>query len=171
MKNINTPAGRKVLTLILALGICLIASYISAYYTTPSLSWYAGLIKPDLTPPAWIFAPVWSVLYIMMGLSLYTILQSGSKKKDVRLGLNFFLFQLLMNVAWSYAFFGLHSTFYGLITIILLWALLLCTMISLLRFTAIGTALLLPYLFWVTFAAILNYLILTLNPISYSLLP
>jgi benzodiazapine receptor len=167
----NTPAGRKVLTLTLALGICLIASYIAAYYTTPSLPWYAGLIKPDLTPPAWIFAPVWSVLYIMMGLSLYTIFQQGIKKKDVRLGLDFFAFQLLLNVAWSYAFFGLHSTFYGLVCIILLWVILLCTIIQLLRFTYVGAALLLPYLFWVTFAAILNYLILTLNPISYSLLP
>jgi tryptophan-rich sensory protein len=166
---VNTPAGRKVLTLILALGICLLASYIAAYYTTPSLGWYAGLIKPDLTPPAWIFAPVWSVLYIMMGLSLYTVLQSGFRNKDVKLGLAFFMFQLILNIAWSYTFFGLHSTFYGFISIVVLWVALLCTILMLLRFTVTGAALLLPYMFWVTFAAILNYLIMTMNPVSYGL--
>ena len=142
---------------------------IAAYYTTPSLGWYTGLIKPDLTPPGWLFAPVWSVLYIMMGLSLYTVLRSDTKKHDVRLGLVFFLFQLLLNVAWSYAFFGLHSTFYGFISIVALWAVLVCTVLQLLKFSVSGAALLLPYLFWVTFAAILNYLIMTLNPLSYGL--
>jgi translocator protein len=162
-------AGKKILILILSLGICLLASYIAALYTTPSLPWYTGLIKPDLTPPVWIFAPVWSVLYIMMGLSLYTIIRAGIHRKDVMLGLVLFALQLLLNVAWSYVFFGLHSTFFGFIALVALWAILLCTVIQLLRFSVGAAALLLPYLFWVTFAAFLNYLIMTLNPISYAI--
>lgn len=164
-----SSVGRKIFILILSLGICLFASYIAAYYTTPSLGWYTGLIKPDLTPPAWIFAPVWTVLYIMMGLSLYRVIRSGLKNRDVKLGIMFFMFQLFLNIGWSYVFFGLHSTFFGFISLVALWAILLCTIIQLLRFSVAAAALLLPYLFWVTFAAFLNYLIMTMNPISYAL--
>jgi translocator protein len=164
-----STAGKKIFILILSLGICLLASYIAAFYTTPSMPWYTGLIKPDLTPPAWIFAPVWSVLYVMMGLSLYTIIQAGIHRKDVIIGLVLFALQLLLNVAWSYVFFGLHSTFFGFVALVALWAILLCTVIQLLRFSVGAAALLLPYLFWVTFAAFLNYLIMTLNPISYAI--
>ena len=165
----TSSVGRRIIVFILSLGICLLACYIAAYYTTPSLPWYTGLIKPDLTPPAWIFAPVWTVLYILMGFSLYRVVRSGLKNKDVTLGLAFFMLQLLLNVGWSYVFFGLHSTFFGFIGLVALWAILLCTIIQLLRFSVGAAVLLLPYLFWVTFAAFLNYLIMTLNPISYSL--
>jgi len=166
----TSSVGRKIVVFILSLGICLFASYIAACYTTPSLGWYTGLIKPDLTPPAWIFAPVWTVLYVMMGLSLYRVVTSGMNNKDVRLGFAFFMFQLLLNVGWSYVFFGLHSTFFGFIGLVALWAILLCTIIQLLRFSVAAAVLLLPYLFWITFAAFLNYMIMTLNPISYTLL-
>ncbi|HVN73355.1 MAG TPA: TspO/MBR family protein [Methanoregula sp.] len=165
----KSSAARKFVLLVISLAIAIIAGYIAAYYTLPSLSWFTGLIKPELTPPVWIFQPVWTVLYIMMGLSLYRILTHGLKKKDAWLGLVFFVFQLALNITWSYLFFGLHSIFFGFICILALWAILLCTIIQLLRFSVSSAALLLPYLFWVTFVAFLNYLIMTLNPISYSL--
>ena len=72
--------GKKILTFIIAIGICLLAGYIGSYYTTPSIAtWYAGLHKPDLTPPSWVFAPVWTFLYILMGISLYLTIRSGLK--------------------------------------------------------------------------------------------
>ena len=161
--------ARNFILLVFSLGTAILAGYIAAYYTVPSLPWFTALIKPELTPPVWIFQPVWTLLYIMMGLSLYRILANGIRKKDAMLGFAFFVFQLLLNIGWSYMFFGLHSIFFGFICIIGLWLILLCTIIQLLRFSVSAAALLLPYLFWVTFVAFLNYLIMTLNPISYSL--
>lgn len=162
-------AGKKFLALILALGICLLAGYIGAYFTMPSLPiWYAGLAKPDLTPPSWVFGPVWTVLYILMGFSLYLIWQSGAGRKEVTLGLAFFLLQLLLNAGWSYVFFGLHSVFFGFIGIVMLWVVLLCTIVQLLKFSFGAALLLLPYMFWLTFAVFLNYAIMTLNPASVS---
>lgn len=165
------PTGKKILILMVSIGICLLAGYIGAYFTMPSLPlWYAGLSKPDLTPPSWVFGPVWAVLYILMGFSLYLIWQSGVRRKEVSLGLAFFLLPLLLNVGWSYVFFGLHSLVFGLIGIVLLWVVLLCPIIQLLRFSVGGALLLFPYLFWLTFAVFLNYSIMTLNPVSLNAL-
>jgi len=162
-------AGKRLTVLIFSLAVCIIAGYIAAYYTAPSLPWFAKLVKPDLTPPDWVFQPVWTVLYIMMGLSLYRVLMASDSKRERFLGIAFFVFQLILNMTWSYLFFGLHSIFFGFVCIIALWAILLCTVIQLLRFSVSAAALLLPYLFWVTFVAFLNYLIMTLNPISFDL--
>ena len=157
--------GKKILTLIIAVGICLLAGYIGSYYTTPEIpTWYAGLQKPDINPPSWVFAPVWTVLYIMMGFSLYLILLSDLKKQEVQFGLILFIFQLMVNIGWSFFFFGLHSTFYGFLAIVLLWAVLLCTIIQVWRFSIPAAVLLMPYFVWVSFAGYLNYEILILNP-------
>jgi benzodiazapine receptor len=160
----------KIVSLILALGICLMAGVVGSQYTSPSIpSWYAGLAKPDLTPPSWVFGPVWTVLYIMMGLSLYLILQSGLKNGEVAFGLILFIFQLLLNVGWSYVFFAGHSTLFGFVVIVALWAVLLSTIIQVSRFSIAGAALLIPYLIWVSFAAYLNYAIMMMNPITFNL--
>jgi len=157
--------GKKILTLIIAVGICLLAGYIGSYYTTPEIpTWYASLQKPDINPPSWVFAPVWTILYIMMGISLYLILQSDLKKQEVQFGLILFIFQLMVNIGWSFFFFGLHSTFFGFLAIVLLWAVLLCTIIQVWRFSIPAAVLLLPYFVWVSFAGYLNYAILILNP-------
>jgi benzodiazapine receptor len=162
--------GKKIVNFVLALGICLLAGYIGSYYTTPEIpTWYAGLNKPDLTPPSWVFGPVWTVLYVLMGLSLYLIVQSGLKSTEVKVGLALFALQLILNVGWSFFFFGQHSTFWGLLAIILLWALLLCTIIQVFRISFAAALLLLPVLVWITFAAVLNYQIMILNPISFGI--
>jgi tryptophan-rich sensory protein len=156
---------KKVVSLVLAIGICLLAGYVGSTYTTPSIpTWYAGLQKPDLTPPSWVFAPVWTALYILMGISLYRIWQSGITNGEVLAGLVLFALQLGLNVGWSYLFFGWHSVFFALMCIIALWAVLLCTIIQVSRFSVIGGALLIPYLIWVSFATYLNYMIMLLNP-------
>jgi len=162
--------GKKIIYFVVAIGICLLAGYIGSYYATPGIpTWYAGLEKPDLTPPSWIFGPVWTVLYILMGLSLYLILQSGLKNPEVKVALVLFIFQLVLNVGWSFFFFGQHSTFYGFLAIVLLWAILLCTIIQVFRISFAASLLLLPVLVWITFAAVLNYLIMTLNPTSFGI--
>lgn len=158
----------KIILLALAVGLCLGAGYIGSMYTTPSIpTWYAGLQKPDFTPPSWVFAPVWTALYILMGISLYLIIQHGLKDSEALYALIFFAAQLAFNVAWSYVFFGLHSTFFGLMCIIALWCLILCTMVQAFRVSAASGALLIPYFLWVTFATILNYTIMTMNPVNY----
>jgi benzodiazapine receptor len=162
--------GKKILTLIFAVGICLLAGYVGSYYTTPEIpTWYAGLQKPDLNPPSWVFAPVWTVLYTLMGISLYLIVQSNLKSQEVQFGLILFIFQLMVNIGWSFFFFGLHSTFFGFLAIVLLWAVLLCTIIQVWRFSIPAAVLLIPYFIWVSFAAYLNYAILVLNPTIFGI--
>ncbi len=162
--------GKKILTFVIAIGICLLAGYIGSYYTTPAITtWYAGLHKPDFTPPSSVFAPVWTALFILMGISLYLVVQSGLKNPEVQFGLVLFLFQLIVNVGWSFAFFGLHSTFFGFMVIVLLWAVLLCTIIQLFRFSIPAALLLIPYFGWVCFAGYLNYGFLILNPGSFGI--
>ena len=113
--------GKKILTFVIAVGICLLAGYIGSYYTTPAIpTWYPGLQKPDINPPSWVFAPVWTFLFILMGISLYLILQSDLKNQEVQFGLILFIFHLMVNIGWSFFFFGLHSTFFGFLAIVLL---------------------------------------------------
>ena len=162
---------RSIILFLLAIGICLGIAYVGSLYMTPAIpAWFDILQKPDFTPPSWIFGPVWTVLYVLMGFSLYMIFQTGIKKKDVSLGLILFVAQLVFSFAWVYLFFGLHSTFYGLITCIALWFLVLCTVVQVSRFSVPGAAILIPYFLWVTVTLVLNFLILTMNPISYDLL-
>jgi benzodiazapine receptor len=162
--------GKKILTLIFAVSICLLAGYVGSYYTTPAIpTWYAGLQKPDITPPSWVFAPVWTALYILMGISLFLILQSDLKIQEVQFGLILFIFQLMVNIGWSFFFFGLHSTFFGFLAIVLLWAVLLCTIIQVWRFSIPAAVLLIPYFVWVSFAGYLNYEILVLNPAIFGI--
>jgi len=162
--------GKKILYVVIAVGICLLAGYIGSYYTTPAIpTWYAGLQKPDLNPPSWVFAPVWTVLYILMGISLYLIVQSDLKNQEVQIGLILFIFQLIVNIGWSFFFFGFHSTFFGFMAIVLLWAVLLCTILQVWRFSIPAAALLIPYFCWVSFAGYLNYAILILNPGSFGM--
>jgi tryptophan-rich sensory protein len=163
-------AGKKILLLVIAFGICLLVGYIGSYYSTPEIpTWYASLQKPDLTPPSWVFGPVWTLLYIFMGLSLYWILLSGLTSQEAKLGMILFIFQLVLNVGWSFFFFGLHSTFFSFLVIVMLWAVLLCTIIQVFRFSIPAAALLIPYIGWVSFAAYLNYAILILNPTYFGI--
>jgi tryptophan-rich sensory protein len=163
-------AGKKILLFVIALGICLLAGYIGSYYTTPEIpTWYASLQKPDLTPPSWVFAPVWTVLFIFMGVSLYWIFESGLKNQEAKLGLILFIFQLVLNVGWSFFFFGLHSTFFSFLIIVMLWAVLLCTIVQVFRFSIPAATILFPYICWISFVAYLNYAILILNPTYFGI--
>ena len=135
----------------------------SLFTTTGPGSWYSTLIKPAFNPPAWIFAPVWTLLYILMGISLYLVIMEGIKGRDVRIPLLVFTIQLILIILWSYAFFGLESTFFGLLVIILLWISIVATMILFYPVRKAAAWLLVPYILWVSFATLLTYTIYSLN--------
>lgn len=151
--------------LIISIVICLLAGFIGSIFTTPSIdSWYTELQKPFFNPPNWIFAPVWTALYILMGISFYIIWnKTNFKSKESRIAGMFFGIQLLLNLFWSIIFFGLESPFFAFVEIILLWFAIIFTMIYFYRISRPAAYLLVPYILWVSFAAILNFSIYLLN--------
>lgn len=126
-------------------------------------TWYEGLNKPFFAPPNWIFGPVWTLLYLLMGVSLYLLWVSHAPKKRVQTARTYFFAQLFFNFIWSPVFFGLQSPLLGLIVIVLLWILIVRSIQLLLPISKIAGYLLLPYLAWVSFATLLNFAILVLN--------
>jgi benzodiazapine receptor len=146
--------------------ICLLAAAAGSIVTVTGInSWYAFLNKPWFTPPNWVFGPVWTILYILMGISLAMVWGAWSEKNPLaKTGLILFGIQLALNVAWSYLFFGLQSPLLGLVGIILLWIAILATVIWFWRIRRLAAILLLPYLTWVTIASFLNYYVFVLNP-------
>lgn len=152
----------KIPKLLLSIGLCFGAGIVGSFFTVSAIpTWYATLNKPSFSPPNWVFGPVWTVLYILMGISLYLVWISKSKAKQH--ALNLFFVQLGLNALWSIVFFGLHSPFLALLTIIVLWAMIILTMRAFLKINKISGWLLVPYLVWVSFATYLNYSIWALN--------
>ena len=127
-------------------------------------TWYQTLQKPTFSPPNWIFGPVWTILYFLMGVAAYLIWIKGLEKMAVKTALKFFLVQLLFNFLWSILFFGLHSPILALIDILILWILIVITVIKFYKISKTASYLLIPYLLWVSFATILNLSIVLLNP-------
>jgi len=126
-------------------------------------AWYPTIEKPWFTPPGWLFGPVWTVLYILMGVAAYLVWRKGWARSTVRVGLRWFLIQLVLNALWSPAFFGLRSPVAGLIIIVPLVLAILRTLLVFRRVSAVAAWLLSPYLAWTTFATVLNISIVVLN--------
>lgn len=148
-----------------AIAVCLLAGFIGSIFTTSAIpTWYAGLVKPALNPPAWVFGPVWTVLYILMGIALYLVWSRGWEHKNVQVATAIFAVQLVLNVLWSYLFFGMQAPYFALIEIVLLWIAIVMTVAAFYRVSVSAALLLVPYLLWVSFAAYLNYGIYALNP-------
>lgn len=151
--------------LIAAVAVCQMAAILGSIFTTPAIpTWYAGLRKPDLAPPNWVFAPVWTILYLLMGISLFFILNVGPERRPVREPVVIFGVQLALNILWSYLFFGMQSPLLGLIGIVALWVMIVLTIVSFFKVSKLAALLLVPYLIWVGFASYLNYALLILNP-------
>lgn len=144
---------------------CLCIGYFSGIITRESIEvWYPTLIKPSFNPPNWIFAPVWSALYVMMGIAAGMVWNRiETDRINVRKGLRFFAIQLALNFLWSYLFFGLHNPLLALVELIVLWLMIFETYVVFKKVDKIAGMLLLPYLGWVTFAGILNAAIFWLN--------
>lgn len=150
--------------LLISIVACQCAGLIGAVFTTPAIpTWYATLQKPAFTPPNWLFAPAWTTLFLLMGISASIIWHRGLENRQVKAALMIFLIQLILNMLWSIAFFGLQSPISGVIIIVLLWAAILLTIIVFFKISRLAGSLLLPYIGWVTFAAILNVSISILN--------
>ncbi len=186
--------------LVIAVGVSLGAGVVGAIFTTPAVQsdWYLELIKPALNPPAWVFGPVWTILYVLMGIAAFlvwkrhpypavepsvhygagklpTSLKLRGTNENVRMSrgwrwaIGLFLIQLVLNTLWSVIFFGLHSPGGALIEIIFLWLAILATIAAFYKISKPAAWLLVPYILWVSFALYLNYSIWALQEISVSL--
>ena len=154
----------KIIRLIVSIIICQLAGIIGSFFTASSVStWYPGLIKPSFNPPSWIFSPVWITLFVLMGISLYLVWEKGIEAKGVRPGLTVFGIQLVLNMFWSIIFFGLKAPTFAFIEIMILWAAILITILRFYKISKTAAYLLIPYLLWVSFAAVLNLAIAVLN--------
>ena len=145
--------------------ICLVVGYVSSMYTRSSITtWYPTLEKPFFNPPNWIFAPVWTLLYILMGVSAGLIWDKiASQKELVKKGLLLFSIQLILNAFWSILFFGWNNILLSLIEIILLFLFIFETYLTFKKLDKTASLLLLPYMAWVLFASILTASIYFLN--------
>lgn len=150
--------------LFLCIAGCQLTGIIGGSFTGDAIStWYAYLNKPSFSPPNWVFAPVWTTLYILMGTAFYLILKKGWEKKKVKEAGAFFITQLVLNLIWTPAFFGLRSTILALIIVIPLWILIAITIKKFYILSKPAAYMLIPYLLWVTFAAVLNASLWYLN--------
>jgi len=148
--------------LIAAIIITQLAGIIGSFFTVSSvIIWYVTLNKPFFNPPSWLFGPVWIILYLMMGVALYIVWNNRTKKSNTALTL--FGIQLVLNSLWSILFFGLKNPLLAFIEIIILWVLILFTIIYFKKESKTAAYLLIPYILWVSFAAILNLAIFLLN--------
>ena len=153
--------GRRTLVLVGWLALCFAASGTAVFVSTGG--WYADLRKPSWNPPAWIFGPVWTLLYVMMAVAAWLIWREGGWKAQGQ-ALGLFLLQWLLNALWTPLFFGMHRSGLAFAEIIMLWLVLAATLGLFWRVRKAAGALLMPYLAWVSFAAALNFTIWRLNP-------
>ena len=152
------------LKLIIALTVPLSVGWIGSLFTSPEINgWYSTLAKPALNQPNWIFGPVWTTLFILMGIAAFLIWRRGLNNKNVQAALAIFVFQLFLNVFWSLLFFGIHSPMVAFTEIISLWLAILALILAAYRVSRPAAYLLIPYVFWVSFATYLNYAIWQLN--------
>jgi len=153
-----------VIKLIVCLALTFSAAFIGSIFTRDAVNnWYATLNKPSFTPPDWLFGPVWTILYILMAISAFIVWQKGLANPAVRIALTIYLIQLILNGFWSVIFFSLKLPWLAFIEIILLWSAIVFTILMFARVSIIAALLLVPYMLWVSFAAVLNFSIWLLN--------
>jgi translocator protein len=145
--------------------LCLfVGGVLGSLFTTPSIpTWYVTLVKPVYQPPNWLFGPVWTILYVLMGISAFIVWSSSAQKNIKNAALLVFLVQLGLNALWSPIFFALHWLFLAFAEIVVLWVAILITILQFNKISKAASILLLPYFLWVSFASILNLHIWLLN--------
>ena len=158
------PSARSTGLLVLCIAIPLVIGISGSFFTMPDITgWYATLQKPSFNPPAWIFGPVWTLLYILMGASLWLVLKDGIAERSVQYAVILFAAQLAANLAWSIIFFGMHLIFVAFVEILVLFALIAATAFTFKRINPAAAWLLVPYLCWTAFASVLTGTIWLLN--------
>ncbi|MDC6365519.1 MULTISPECIES: TspO/MBR family protein [Flavobacteriaceae] len=156
---------KRIVYIAISVAICLLIGFLSSFATQSSVNdWYFTLQKPSFNPPNEVFAPVWSILYVLMGISAGIVWSKGFHHIWVKTALYHFGFQLLFNALWSIVFFGLKSPSWALLVILGLLSLIMLTIRWFKVVSKVAAYLLIPYLLWVLFAALLNYKIWELNP-------
>ena len=149
---------------IICLAVTFTPAVIGSLFTRQAISnWYAYLNKPSFTPPDWLFGPVWTVLYLLMVVSAFLVWQKGLANPAVKIALALYLLQLILNGLWTPLFFGAKMLLFAFIEILLLWSAILLTILAFARVSTSAAVLLLPYIGWTSFAAILNFSIWLLN--------
>jgi translocator protein len=151
-----------ILKLIISIVICQMAGGIGALFNIKAIpGWYRKIKKSRLNPPNKVFGPVWTILYLLMGVSLYLIW--GARYSLLSFPIIIFGIQLILNILWSAIFFGAKRPGFAFIEIILLWISIMATIIVLYPISHLASYLLIPYLLWVSFASIINFDIWRLN--------
>lgn len=164
MEAVQLPHRSSLPRIAVAVGVTLLIGFLSSLAVMGELeTWYMQVERPWFTPPNWIFGPVWTTLYILMGIAAGLVWNEGMARKEVRRALILYAAQLLLNALWSILFFGLHSPGLALAEIAVLWVSIILTMFAMARVRKASAWLMLPYICWVSFAAILNFSFYQLN--------
>jgi len=164
MKAVHEAQKFNFFPLLVSLLITLAIGFVASLVTRPQIAgWYSTLLKPSFNPPSWLFAPVWSTIYVLIAVAAYLVWQHRDGSTNYLTARAVYIIQLLLNFSWSIVFFGFHSITGGLLVIILLWMTILLNIRWFSKISKTASWLLLPYFLWVSFAAILNYGIFTLN--------
>lgn len=161
----DRPRGaRDIAALVLLVAVTLGAGWVSSFATMPNIpTWYAALEKPSFNPPNTIFPIVWTALYIFMAVAAWLVWRTPAPAPRRRSALVLYFIQLVVNVAWSFAFFGAHSPLAGLVVIGILIVAIVATILAFRHISGLAALLMLPYLAWVAFATVLNAAIFSLN--------
>ena len=150
--------------LIISIAVSQIVGIVSGLVTMQGIrEWYPTLVKPPFTPPSWVFGPVWTLLYIMMGVAAFLVWRKGLHVSGVKTALYLFLIQLVLNGVWSLLFFGLRAPGIAFAEIIVLWCAIAATMVAFFEQSKWAGGLLIPYWLWVSFASVLNFWLWRLN--------
>ena len=153
----------KVWVLLICVLIPLAVGWISSLFTMNSVNtWYKTIHKPAFNPPDWVFGPVWTILFILMGVALYLV-WTHPESVSWKWGIVIFGVQLFLNFLWTTLFFGIHSPLLAMIDIVLLWLAILVNIILFWQINPLSAYLLIPYILWVSFASVLNLFIVILN--------
>ena len=153
-------AGKSMVAFLAWVVVSFAAASLGALF--PPGEWYAQLEKPSWNPPGWLFGPVWSMLYLMMGIAAWMVWRQGGFRRQSQ-PLSLFLIQLALNALWTPLFFGLQRPDLAFFEIILLWAAILATVLAFSRVNRLAAVILLPYLAWVSFASFLNFTLWRMN--------
>ncbi len=157
-----------ILKLIISIILPVAVGAVSGFFTTAEIpGWYQTINKPTWNPPSWLFGPVWTTLYVMMGIALFLVWKSNTGEALKRKAITLFAVQLILNFFWSFIFFNQQQPGWALVEIIMMWLAILLTIFAFAKVDKVAAWLLVPYISWVSFATILNYTIWKLNaPVS-----
>jgi tryptophan-rich sensory protein len=155
---------KNIIRFILAVALPMSVGAVAGYFTSTSVKgWYSMVNKPSFNPPDWVFAPVWTLLYIMMGIAFYIIWNKETAAFLKRKAMLFYFAQLILNFTWSLVFFYAEEPGWALVNILLLWSLIAATIYWFSKISVTASRLLIPYILWVSFATLLNFAIWKLN--------